>query len=513
MIPEIKVLSVSSLNALARELLEDHFPSIMVEGEVSNLLRASSGHIYFTLKDERSVIRAVMFRGNQQGCKVRWADGLKVRLRARLTLYGPRGDLQLQVQTAELAGLGDLQAAFLRLKEKLEQEGLFSNKRPLPMLCNHLAVLTSPQGAVIHDILQVLNRRFPALPITLIPVAVQGTDAADQMIKALASAATLPEIDLVLIARGGGSLEDLWCFNDEKLVRAIRNCPIPVLSAVGHETDFSLCDFAADLRAPTPSAAAEIISEPAQRFRQELANLEHRLQRTRRNWQDLPLVVDRREQELYRAIHQLLARQQQQLVHATRTLKWGTLSSLRSPLRQQLAFLATHLARTMSHRMEQNKQYVAILENRCSNPVTIQRILLRHQNRVHDSHSRLERTHPINRLEQNRLHFRQTMERLHQKNPVLHFSSKQQKITDVQQSMNRILRLSISMKQQQLHHLGLRAHHHSPMATLERGYSILMNDNGIIRSVHELNAGANIQARLKDGDLKLQVREVIPKSK
>ncbi len=504
---EIKVFSVSSLNALARELLEEHFPAVIVEGEVSNLLRASSGHLYFSLKDERTVIRAVMFRGNQQGCKVAWADGLKVRLRARLTLYAPRGDLQLQVQSAEPAGMGDLQAAFLRLKEKLEQEGLFSHKRPLPVLCHHLAVLTSPKGAVIHDILQVLHRRFPALPVTLLAVPVQGTEAAAQIIKALASAARQPEIDLILIARGGGSLEDLWCFNDEKLVRAIRQCPVPVLSAVGHETDFTLCDFAADLRAPTPSAAAEIISEPALRFRQELGNLSQRLQRTRRNWQDLPVAVDRMEQDLRRSMSFILSRHRQQLGHSMQTLKWGTLA----PLRQQLQFQHAHLTTCMRHLLEQIKLNLASLQSQWKNPLTSRRFLLERQQVCQEYSERLHRNDPKRRLQQVRLHFNQTLLRMQKQNPMASRSRTRKELEDTRQQLARTLRQSLAMMQQQLHHLGLRAHNHSPMATLDRGYSILMNASGIIRSIHEVQTDEMIQAKVRDGDLQLKVLRALPR--
>jgi len=254
-------LRPAQLNALARDLLEGSFPAIWVEGELSGLVRPGSGHLYFTLKDERAQVRCALFKPKTQGLRFAPRDGMQVLVRGRLTLYEPRGDYQLVLEQMEEAGEGALRRAFEALKAKLAAEGLFSSdrKRPLPRFVRRLGVLTSPSGAVIRDIQSVLARRWPLLEVELLPVPVQGTTAATAIIQMLRAAAAARRHDVLLLARGGGSLEDLWCFNDEALVRAIVASPVPVVSAIGHEVDFTLCDFAADLRAPTPSAAAELL--------------------------------------------------------------------------------------------------------------------------------------------------------------------------------------------------------------------------------------------------------------
>ncbi len=261
--PTPPILSVSQLNSLARELLEEAFALVWVEGEISNLSRPASGHLYFTLKDERAQVRCALFRTRGRSLGFNPAEGDRVVARARLSLYEARGDYQLIIEGLEPAGDGALRRRLELLKQKLLAEGLFDSarKRPLPAFVQRIAVITSPSGAAIHDILTVLKRRFAAIEVTLLPVAVQGAAAAGEIIAAIATANRLADqFDLILLARGGGSLEDLWCFNDEQLVRAIFHSRLPVVSAVGHETDFTLADLVADLRAPTPSAAAELIS-------------------------------------------------------------------------------------------------------------------------------------------------------------------------------------------------------------------------------------------------------------
>ena len=255
------ILSPSQLNTLARDLLEGAFPLVLVEGEIGNLSRPGSGHLYFTLKDARAQVRCALFKPKSQWLKFAPREGLKVLARGRLTLYEARGDYQLVCDSLEEAGEGALRRAFEELKAKLAAEGLFDaeRKRPLPAFVRRLAVLTSPSGAVIRDIVSVLRRRFPLVGVDLLPVPVQGDTASAQIRAMLQRAGACGRYDAILIARGGGSLEDLWAFNDEALARAIADSPVPVVSAVGHETDFSLSDFAADLRAPTPSAAAELL--------------------------------------------------------------------------------------------------------------------------------------------------------------------------------------------------------------------------------------------------------------
>ena len=258
---ERAVLTPSQLNTLARNLLEDTFPLVLVEGEIGNLSRPGSGHLYFTLEDARAQVRCALFKPKSQWLKFAPREGLKVLARGRLTLYEARGDYQLVCESLEEAGEGALRRAFDELKAKLAAEGLFdpARKRPLPTVPRRIGLLTSPSGAVVRDVLSVLARRLPLLEVDVLPSLVQGESAAAQITDLLRRAAASGRYEVVLLARGGGSLEDLWAFNDEALVRAIAASPVPVVSAVGHETDFTLADFAADLRAPTPSVAAELL--------------------------------------------------------------------------------------------------------------------------------------------------------------------------------------------------------------------------------------------------------------
>ncbi len=256
-----EILSPSQLNTLARSLLEDAFPLVFVEGELGNVSRPASGHLYFTLKDARAQVRCALFRPKSQWLRFQPRDGMKVLARGRLTLYEARGDYQLILDSLEEAGEGALRRAYEQLKARLEAEGLFdpARKRPLPAWVRRLGVITSPSGAAVRDVLNVLARRFPLVEVDVLGVPVQGEGAAAKITATLQRAAGSGRYDALLLARGGGSLEDLWAFNDEALARAVAASPVPVVSAIGHETDFSLSDFAADLRAPTPSAAAELL--------------------------------------------------------------------------------------------------------------------------------------------------------------------------------------------------------------------------------------------------------------
>ena len=259
--PDRDVYSVSRLNREVRMLLERGFDSLWLEGEISNFSRPSSGHWYFSLKDAAAQVRCAMFRQRNMLCSFTARDGQKVLVRARIGLYEPRGEYQLIVDHMEDAGLGALKRQFEELSARLSAEGLFApeRKRPLPALPKRIGVITSPTGAAIRDILHVLARRFPAVAVLIYPVAVQGAQAAGEILAALRLAARRAECDVLILARGGGSLEDLWAFNDEELARAIVASPIPVISGIGHEIDFTIADFAADVRAPTPSAAAELV--------------------------------------------------------------------------------------------------------------------------------------------------------------------------------------------------------------------------------------------------------------
>jgi exodeoxyribonuclease VII large subunit len=255
-----KILSISEITQLIKEQLEKTFGEVWVEGELSNVRSPASGHYYFTLKDASSQLRAVLFRymGRQLKCELR--DGMLVICRGRISLYEPRGDYQLIVDYVEPKGVGALQLAFEQLKEKLRSEGLFDpeHKKPIPFLPGRIGIVTSPTGAAIRDLLKVIGRRFPPMDILINPVRVQGEGSAQEIARAIDQLGRMGGIDVIIVTRGGGSLEDLWAFNEEMVARAIYGCPVPVMSAVGHEIDFTIADFVADLRAPTPSAAGEL---------------------------------------------------------------------------------------------------------------------------------------------------------------------------------------------------------------------------------------------------------------
>jgi exodeoxyribonuclease VII large subunit len=260
------ILSVSELTRQIKHNLEPLFSNTWVEGEISNMRLPSSGHFYFTLKDSQSQIRAVMFRSQQRMLQFAPEDGLCVICKGRLNVYEPRGEYQILVETMEPKGKGSLQVAFEQLKRKLNEEGLFepAKKKSLPFLPACVAIITSPTGAAIRDILKITQRRFPNLELLLIPSKVQGSEAPDEIVDALSIINALKMADVIILTRGGGSLEDLWAFNEEKVARAIFASEIPVISAIGHEVDFTIADFVADLRAPTPSAAAEIVVKDKQ---------------------------------------------------------------------------------------------------------------------------------------------------------------------------------------------------------------------------------------------------------
>jgi len=260
--PELPhIYTVSSLTREIRGRLETHFPLVWVSGEVSNLRRPVSGHYYFTLKDAEAQLRVVLFKGNHLHLRHKPEEGAQILCRGRLTVYEARGEYQLIVDYLEPAGLGILAQAFEALKTRLAAEGLFdaAHKKPLPFLPRRLALITSPTGAVVRDFLRLLKRRFPQVQVFIYPVKVQGADAAGEIVQALEDLPRYPEVEVIVLARGGGSLEDLWPFNEEAVARAIYHCPLPVVSAVGHEVDFTIADFVADVRAPTPSAAVELV--------------------------------------------------------------------------------------------------------------------------------------------------------------------------------------------------------------------------------------------------------------
>ncbi len=297
-----KILSVHELNQLGKQLLEDVFPQIWVSGEISNFYAAASGHWYFTLKDEQAQIKCACFRGSHRLFKFTAENGMQVLVRGKLTIYEQRGDYQLIIEQMELAGEGLLLQQYEQLKTRLQQQGLFDprHKQKLPAYPQTIGIITSKDGAALQDILNILSRRAPILEIVVYHSLVQGTQAARQLIACLQMAQQQQICDVLIIGRGGGSLEDLYAFNDEALAHAIFECKIPVISAVGHETDFTICDFVADIRAPTPSAAAELVSPDIQQWQQYLDELARRLQQL---------------------VYQQLHLKRQQLVHLSKRLK------------------------------------------------------------------------------------------------------------------------------------------------------------------------------------------------
>ncbi|PKO52651.1 MAG: exodeoxyribonuclease VII large subunit [Betaproteobacteria bacterium HGW-Betaproteobacteria-2] len=277
-----RVLSVSELNRMARDILERNFPLFWVSGEISNMTRAASGHWYFSLKDSGAQVRCVMFRGRNSYLDWVPKEGDKVEARATVTLYEARGDFQLTIEFLQRAGLGALFEAFEKLKQKLQAEGLFdeTRKRAIPAFPKQIGIVTSADAAALHDVLTTLRRRMPGIPVVIYPTPVQGKGAANLIANAIETASRRAECDVLIVCRGGGSIEDLWQFNEEIVARAIVNCSMPVISGVGHETDFTIADFAADRRAPTPTAAAEMASPNREALLNTLLQQQQSLQRS-----------------------------------------------------------------------------------------------------------------------------------------------------------------------------------------------------------------------------------------
>ncbi|WP_280568093.1 exodeoxyribonuclease VII large subunit [Chromohalobacter sp. 296-RDG] len=344
--PAPTALSVSELNRQARLMLERGFGECWVEGEISGVARPASGHIYFTLKDDRAQLRCAFFRNRARLMRATLKDGDRLRVRGRVSVFEPRGDYQLIVEAVQASGEGELLAAFERLKAKLSAEGVFANARPLPCPPRHLAIITSPTGAAIRDVLAVLRRRWPALAVTILPVAVQGREASPAIIRAIAQAnqrAQTPQdtVDALLITRGGGSLEDLWAFNDEHLARAIHHSRLPVMSAVGHEVDVTLADFAADERAPTPSAAAERLAP---------------------DWRERQAQLQAAERGLTRAIQARLERDGQRLDHSRARLRHP--GERLAEQRRRLESWETRLRLAMRRRLDREHQHHETLTRR-----------------------------------------------------------------------------------------------------------------------------------------------------
>ncbi|GGC73581.1 exodeoxyribonuclease 7 large subunit [Marinobacter halophilus] len=377
-----RALTVSELNHQARHLLESSFMQVWVEGELSGFSKPSSGHWYFSLKDQKCQIRCAMFRGANQRIRPLPREGDQIRIRGKVTLYENRGDFQIIVEHMEPAGLGALQQAFEALKLNLQSEGLFdpARKKPIPPTPRHIGVVTSPTGAAIHDILTVLARRCPAIPVTLYPTAVQGQPATANIVRAIEQAQRHGVADVLIIGRGGGSLEDLWCFNEESVARAIASCSIATVSAVGHEVDVTIADFVADLRAPTPSAAAEKISPDQlqwlrrlreqeirlgqsarrlfQRLDSQLGHLAARLRDPRRELQDKAQRMDELDVRLNKAIGQQLAQIQLKTNHLSQRLATQSPRKNLITAREQITRLNERLETAIQYQLRQQQEYL-----------------------------------------------------------------------------------------------------------------------------------------------------------
>ncbi|KJK18604.1 exodeoxyribonuclease VII large subunit [Pseudomonas sp. NPDC087612] len=434
-----EVLTVSQLNGRARVLLEDVFRNVWVEGEISNLARPASGHVYFTLKDSGAQVRCALFRQNAARVRQALRDGLAVKVRGKVSLFEGRGDYQLILDTVEPAGDGALRLAFEALKEKLGAEGLFSaeNKRALPAHPQRIGIVSSPTGAVIRDIISVFRRRAPQVELTLIPTAVQGREAIIQIVRAL-QLADSRGFDALILARGGGSLEDLWCFNEEAVARAIAACQTPIVSAVGHETDVSISDFVADVRAPTPSAAAELLAPDSSDLQRRIDSLKRRL----------------------------LLRIQSRLMHDRLRLDSLT-RRLRHPgerLRQQaqrLDDLDMRLRRAFEQRLNQRRERLARLD------------------------TRLAAQHPGRTL-----------------------ALLKQRLDSLAERLPRAMRETLKDRRQRLQAQVQTLHVVSPLATLGRGYSILLDERGqAIRNAAQTHNGQRLTARLGEGELLVRVED------
>ncbi|MDP3977470.1 MAG: exodeoxyribonuclease VII large subunit [Pseudomonas sp.] len=434
-----EVLSVSQLNNRARLLLEDVFSSIWVEGEISNLAKPASGHIYFTLKDSQAQVRCALFRQNAARVRQTLRDGLAVKVRGKVSLFEGRGDYQLILDSVEPAGDGALRLAFEALKEKLGAEGLFASERKvaLPAHPKRIGIISSPTGAVIRDIISVFRRRAPQVALTLIPTAVQGREASGQIIRAL-QLADRQGFDALILARGGGSLEDLWCFNEEAVARAVAACVTPIVCAVGHETDVSICDFVADVRAPTPSAAAELLAPDASELVQRLHSLQRRL---------------------VMRMHNRLERERLRLDGLTRRL------------------------RHPGERLRQHAQRLDDLEMRLTR--AFERQLNTRRERLARLQTRLAGQHPERILQLLR-----------------------QRLGSLAERLPRAMREGLKERRLQLQSQVQTLQAVSPLATLGRGYSILLDERGrAVRRAADTHLGQRLKARLGEGELDVRVED------
>ncbi|BFM11151.1 exodeoxyribonuclease VII large subunit [Simiduia litorea] len=456
-----KLYTVSQLNRQARQLLETHLSLLWVEGEISNYTRPASGHSYFTLKDSGAQIRCAMFKNRSQYLRIQPKNGAKVLIRGRVSLYEGRGDYQLIAEHMEDAGLGALQRAFEELKERLALEGLFEprNKKEIPLPAKHIAIITSGTGAALRDILAVFKRRWAGQPLTLIPVPVQGADAAPAIVKAIELANQQTQFDVILLARGGGSLEDLWSFNEETVARAIANSRLPIVCGVGHETDTTIADYCADLRAPTPSAAAELLSPDASDWQESFTGFSYLLEEA----------------------------MERKLKH----------------LAQRTDFY--------SHRLNRcEPKLVPVLEqvNRAQRQLhlALNNAVSRAQIKAEYLTSQLQQLHPVRQLQSKKIHFLQIEKRLHNQDPARQIQQAKDRVSFALQQLTAKLQQQLESQQHSLHLHMQSLHNLSPLQTLERGYALVTNDRAqVITKASQLKAGETVRARLHEGEFSATV--------
>lgn len=445
--PQQSAISVTELNRRVKALLEQGLPRLWVEGEISNLARPASGHLYFSLKDEASQIRCAYFRQRQAGPTINLKNGDQVLVFGRVSIYEARGDYQLIVEQLEPAGEGELRRRFEALKKKLAAEGLFDaeRKQEIPALPQRIGIVTSPSGAAVRDILTVLERRFPSVPVVIYPTLVQGETAAALICDAIATAVRRKECDVLVLARGGGSLEDLWSFNEESVARAISDCPIPTVSAVGHEVDFTIADFVADVRAPTPSGAAELIVPDQAEWLRGLTATAGRI----------AMLGRRYLEEKFQTVDWLSRRLMQGSPAATMARQADWLRNLR----QILIGTMRHDLATRSHKLGAMRS--RLLQR--SPAIGVQR--------------------SIHRLD-----------------------ALQQRLAGAGKSAVARLNVRLQLAERSLDSV-------SPLATLDRGYAIVSDDEtgAILTDATRVSPGANIRARLARGELEATVTKATSK--
>ncbi|PKV47848.1 exodeoxyribonuclease VII large subunit [Janthinobacterium sp. 61] len=391
------VLTVSALNQAVARLLERSFPLTWIAGEISNFTRAASGHWYFTLKDDGAQVRAVMFRGRAQYAGFTPREGDKVEVRALVTLYGARGDYQINVEAIRRAGVGALYEAFQRLKEKLAAQGLFDQerKRAIPMFARSIGIVTSAQAAALRDVLIALKRRAPHINIILYPTPVQGQQAPEKIAHAIRTASLRAECEVLLVCRGGGSIEDLWSFNDEAVAYAIADCSMPVISGVGHETDFTIADFAADLRAATPTAAAELAATPRADWmaslRADAADLRRAM---RRSLDDAAQTLDRHSRRLLNPKAQLQQQRLQLLALST-----AMTHAARAPVNQSRYALERLRSRWAALRPDVTAPRARLLEAQRRGSAAMAQLVTQRRHRLDGLSAQLELLNPQRTLE------------------------------------------------------------------------------------------------------------------